>query len=109
MFHQVPLCQKISMTDILKINENIIPKFPKHVKFRFNKARKEWVILAPERLVKLDTIAVEILQLVDGEKTVKIIASELSKKFNAPEETILKDVKEMLQDLSDKGFIQENG
>ena len=109
MFHQVLLCQKISMTDILKINENIIPKFPKHVKFRFNKARKEWVILAPERLVKLDPIAVEILQLVDGEKTVKIIASELSKKFNAPVETILTDVKEMLQDLSDKGFIQENG
>ena len=109
MFHQVLLCQKISMTDILKINENVIPKFPKHVKFRFNKARKEWVILAPERLVKLDPIAVEILQLVDGEKTVKIISSELSKKFNAPEETILADVKEMLQDLSDKGFIQENG
>ena len=102
-------CQRILMTDILKINENVIPKFPKHVKFRFNKARKEWVILAPERLVKLDPIAVEILQLVDGEKTVKIIASELSKKFNAPEETILADVKEMLQDLSDKGFIQENG
>ena len=97
------------MTDILKINENVIPKFPKHVKFRFNKARKEWVILAPERLVKLDPIAVEILQLVDGEKTVKIISSELSKKFNAPEETILADVKDMLQDLSDKGFIQENG
>ena len=97
------------MTDILKINENVIPKFPKHVKFRFNKARKEWVILAPERLVKLDPIAVEILQLVDGEKTVKIISSELSKKFNAPEETILADVKEMLQDLSDKGFIQEIG
>ena len=97
------------MPDILKINENVIPKFPKHVKFRFNKARKEWVILAPERLVKLDPIAVEILQLVDGEKTVKIISSELSKKFNAPEETILADVKEMLQDLSDKGFIQENG
>ena len=31
-----------------------IPKFPKHVKFRYNKARDEWVILAPERLVKLD-------------------------------------------------------
>ena len=107
MFHQVPLCQKISMTDILKINENIIPKFPKHVKFRFNKARKEWVILAPERLVKLDPIAVEILQLVDGEKTVKIIASELSKKFNAPEDVILGDVKDMLQNLSDKGFIEE--
>ena len=56
----------------------------------------------------MDPIAVEILQLVDGE-TVKIIANELSKKFNAPLETILADVIEMLQDLSDKGFIEENG
>ena len=97
------------MTDILKINESIKPKFPKHVRFRFNKARKEWVILAPERLVKLDPIAVEILQLVDGDREVKDIGKELSKKFNAPVETILADVIEMLQDLSDKGFIEENG
>ena len=51
----------------------------------------------------------EILQLVDGERQVKNIASQLSKKFNAPEETILSDVIEMLQNLSDKGFIEENG
>ena len=83
------------MTDILKINENVVPKFPKHVKFRFNKAREEWVILAPERLVKLDPIAVEILQLVDGKRTVKNIANELSKKFKAPEDTIFLDIKEI--------------
>ncbi|PPR42730.1 MAG: Coenzyme PQQ synthesis protein D, partial [Alphaproteobacteria bacterium MarineAlpha8_Bin1] len=70
---------------------------------------KEWVILAPERLVKLDDIAVEILKLVDGEKSVRVISKELSKKFNAPEDVILTDVKEMLQNLSDKGFIEENG
>ena len=39
----------------------------------------------------------------------KDIANQLSKKFNAPEDTILLDVTEMLQDLSDKGFIEENG
>ncbi len=109
MFHQVLFCLRILMTDILKINENVVPKFPKHVKFRFNKAREEWVILAPERLVKLDPIAVEILQLVDGKRTVKNIANELSKKFKAPEDTIFLDIKEMLQDLSDKGFIEDNG
>ena len=97
------------MTDILKIKDAIIPKFPKNVRFKYNKARKEWVILAPERLVNLDQIAVEILHLVDGERSVKNIASELSKKFNAPNDIILSDVKEMLQDLSDKGFIEENG
>ena len=38
-----------------------------------------------------------------------MIASLLSKKFNAPEKTILVDIIEMLQNLSDKGFIEENG
>ena len=95
------------MTDILKIEDETVPRFPKHVKFRHNKARDEWVILAPERLVNLDQIAVEILKMVDGGKKVKEISAELSKKFNAPEETIISDVKEMLQDLSDKGFIEE--
>ena len=95
------------MTDILKIEDETVPRFPKHVKFRHNKARDEWVILAPERLVNLDQIAVEILKMVNGEKKVKEISAELSKKFNAPEETIISDVKEMLQDLSDKGFIEE--
>lgn len=109
MYHQALLSQRILMTDILKIDDKTIPKFPKHVKFRYNKARDEWVILAPERLVKLDPIAVEILKMVNGEREVKSISLELSKKFNAPEDTIISDVKEMLQNLSDKGFIEENG
>lgn len=95
------------MTDILKINEDIILRFPKHVKFKFNEPRKEWVILAPEKLVKPDNIAVEILKLVNGERTVINIVKELSKIFNAPENVILEDVKSMLQQLADKGFLVE--
>ena len=45
-------CRRILMTDILKINDETILKFPKHVKFKYNEPRKEWVILAPEKLVK---------------------------------------------------------
>ena len=95
------------MTDILTIDGDIVPKFPKHVKFKYNEPRKEWVLLAPEKLVKPDQIAVEILKLVDGIKTVKKIANELSQKFNAPEEVIIEDTKVMLQQLADKGFIVE--
>ena len=61
----------------------------------------------PERLVKLDPVAVEILKLVDGKVSVGAISTDLSKKFNAPKEVIMKDVIEMLQELSDKGFIEE--
>ena len=93
------------MTDILTINKDVKPKFPKHVKLKYNKPRDEWVILAPERLVKLDNIAVEILQLVDGIKNVDDISKLLAKKFSAPEEVINKDVTSLLQTLADKGFI----
>ena len=57
------------MTDILKIEDETVPRFPKHVKFRHNKARDEWVILAPERLVNLDQIAVEILKWLMEKKS----------------------------------------
>jgi len=93
------------MTDILKINNDVKPKFPKHVKLKYNKPRDEWVILAPERLVKLDNISVEILQLIDGVKNVEEISNLLAEKFSAPKEVILKDVTNLLQTLADKGFI----
>ena len=109
MFHQMLLCLRILMIDTLKITDLIVPRFPKHVKFKYNKPRNEWVILAPERLVKLDDIAVEILKLVDGKQSVSKIAHILSEKFNAPIQTIQADTIEMLQSLSDKGFIEENG
>ena len=50
---------------------------------------------------------VEILKLVNGERSVKNIVQELSKIFNAPENVILEDVKTMLQQLADKGFLVE--
>ena len=95
------------MTDILIIKEDVIPRFPKHVKFKYNEPRKEWVLLAPEKLVKPDNIAVEILKLVDGMKNVNDISKELSEKFVAPVDVIQKDVMVLLQSLADKGFIVE--
>ena len=95
------------MTDILIIKEDVIPRFPKHVKFKYNEPRKEWALLAPEKLVKPDNIAVEILKLVDGMKKVNDISKELSEKFVAPVDVIQKDVMVLLQSLADKGFIVE--
>ena len=95
------------MTDILIVKEDVILRFPKHVKFKYNEPRKEWVLLAPEKLVKPDNIAVEILKLVDGMKNVNDISKELSEKFVAPIDVIQKDVIVLLQSLADKGFIVE--
>jgi len=58
-------------------------------------------VLAP------DEIAVEVLQLCDGDRSVGVIADQLAEKYAAPREAILSDVIAMLQDLADKGFLTE--
>ncbi len=48
-----------------------MPRYAAGVKFRMrhDEAREAWVVLAPERLFVPDDQAVEILRLVDGERT----------------------------------------
>ena len=93
------------MTDRVLIDEDSIPKFPVHVKLRFNKQREQWVVLAPERLLVPDETSLEILQHCDGEVSVSGIVDVLADKYDAPRETIGKDVIDLLQGLADKGFI----
>lgn len=78
------------------------PKLPRGVRLRHDDVRKEWLLLAPERVLKPDAIAVTVLELVDGERTVGGIVDELAQKFAAPREQIETDVKKMLRDLADK-------
>lgn len=82
-----------------------MPKFPRGVRFRFNKTKEQWVLLAPERLLVPDETAVEVLKLCDGTASVGAIADDLANRFNAPRDVIASDVTTMLQDLADKGFI----
>jgi pyrroloquinoline quinone biosynthesis protein D len=65
------------------------------------------VILAPERVLAPDEIAVEVLKLCDGERSTADIIDHLAVKYAAPRETIATDVVAMLQDLADKGFLTE--
>jgi pyrroloquinoline quinone biosynthesis protein D len=91
----------------ISVSEASRPVLPRHAKLRFDETRKVWVILAPERVLAPDEIAVEVLQLCDGARTVAIMADELAAKYAAPREAILTDVIAMLQDLADKGFLTQ--
>ena len=82
------------------------PVLPPHIKLRHDAGRGRWIILAPERLFDPDEIAVEVLKLCDGQRTVADIADQLAKEYNAPVDEIKADVIEMLQDLADKGVVK---
>ncbi len=73
---------------------------------RFDPTRAAWVILAPERVLFPDEIAVEVLQRCDGAASVEQIAGELATRFETDLDTVRGDVIELLADLAEKGFIQ---
>jgi len=87
------------------IDPTAVPKLKPGVKFRFDRSRDAWVLLAPERLFMPDEIAVEVLKLVDGERTAAAIVDELAVAFKAPREVIETDVLAMLDDLRGKGAL----
>ena len=91
----------------ISVNEASRPKLPRHARLKFDETRQVWVILAPERVLAPDEIAVEVLRLCDGVRSVGDMADQLAAKYVAPREAILTDVIGMLQDLADKGFLTE--
>jgi pyrroloquinoline quinone biosynthesis protein D len=80
-------------------------RFAPHVKFRHDETRGRWVVLAPERLLLPDDLAVEILKLVDGARDVAGIVDDLVRRFEAPRDVIAADVTALLQDLVDKNVL----
>ena len=81
-------------------------RFPPYVKFRFDEKRQAWIVLAPERLLLPDEQAVEILKLVDGERSVDAVIDALAAQFDAPRAEIAGDVMAMLEDLIAKHVLQ---
>jgi len=94
------------MKERIAISEPSVPRLPRHVKFRFDEARQQWLLLAPERVLMPDEIAVEIIKLCDGTASVAAIIDALATKYAAPREQVGGDVIAMLQDLADKGVIE---
>src|SRR3954447_25286929 len=91
----------------ISISEASRPVLPRHAKLKFDETRQRWVVLAPERVLAPDQIAVEILQLCDGGRSVAQMIDLLAAKYVAERTAIGADVIAMLQDLADKGFLTE--
>jgi pyrroloquinoline quinone biosynthesis protein D len=89
-----------------EIGEGSVPRLRRGVRLRFDSARGAWVLLAPERVLVPDEIAIEILQRCDGKATLGSIVDELSRSFEAERTLIARDVAALLQDLVAKGMVE---
>lgn len=87
------------------IGDDTIPALPRGVRLREDQARGGFTLMAPERVLKLDPIANEVLKRVDGTATVAMIVDDLAQAFAADRAQIDRDVKSMLQGLADKRLL----
>jgi pyrroloquinoline quinone biosynthesis protein D len=83
-----------------------VPRLPRGVRMRFDPVRGANILLAPERAFDLDVTAVEVLDLVDGKRTVNAIVDELELRYKAERAVIEADVRAMLEDLMTKRVLE---
>lgn len=82
-----------------------VPALPRGVRLRFDESRQQWFLLGPERVFEPDEIALEILQRIDGVRSVEAIAQDLATTFEADSDEIAGDVMAFLRGLADQRMI----
>jgi pyrroloquinoline quinone biosynthesis protein D len=92
----------VSETDAALPDDRAKPRLPKGVRLRHDEARGEWLLLAPESVLRADPVAVEILKRCDGERTIRAIVDDLAATFVAERALIDRDVRSLLGELAAK-------
>ena len=83
-----------------------VPKLPRGVRLHFDQVRNAHVLLAPERAFNVDSQAVAVLELVDGQRSIDAIAGDLATKYSADQALIERDVTAMIGDLIAKRVVE---
>lgn len=82
------------------------PRLPRGVRLKYDETRGEWLLLAPERVIKADAIAVEILRRCDGTATFSSIVDDLAAQFSADRERVETDARALLEELAAKRMVE---
>ena len=88
------------------IEPSAVPYLPRGVRVHWCDVRKAWLLLAPERAVKMDQVAASILQALDGERDFAGVVDHLSETFKAPREQIEGDARKFLTDLVNRRMVE---
>ena len=81
------------------------PRLPRGVRLVENETHG-WTLLGPERVIKADPVAVEVIKRCTGQATFSEIVDDLAAAFSAPRDRIATDVTAMLRGLADKRLLE---
>lgn len=88
------------------VTAQTVAKLARGVRLREDAVRGQTVLLAPERALALDEIAVMIVRALDGKRNLDAIAEEFSVKFEAPKHQILADVIAFIEEFSKRRMLE---
>ena len=81
------------------------PRLPRGVRLKHDDVRGEWLLLAPERVVKANAVAVAVLERCDGARTLDAIVDDLATTYHADRAIIDRDVRKLIGDLALKRMV----
>jgi len=93
------------VTAALELDATARPRLLRGVRLKHDAVRGGEVLLAPERVVRADPVAVAILQRCDGARTLDNIVDELCEAYKGDRARIDRDVRALLADLIAKRMI----
>jgi pyrroloquinoline quinone biosynthesis protein D len=88
-----------------KLSGAIRPRLPRGVRLKHDDVRDEWLLLAPERVLKTNAIAVEVLKRCTGEQSLDAIVDDLASTFTAERSRVDTDVRTLLTELATKRLV----
>lgn len=87
------------------IDRNSKPKLARKAKLQFDDIRSQSLLLLPERVVKLNKTAADILSLCDGVRAIEDITRELENRYS--QAGLENDIIEFVRDVSRNGWIEK--
>jgi pyrroloquinoline quinone biosynthesis protein D len=89
-----------------QISGSSVVTLARGVRLRQDEARGRMVLLAPERAMALDDIAIRIVKALDGERSLDHIATDFAAEFGVPIGRILDDVTAFIRQLAARRLLE---
>ena len=88
------------------LDEGTILVLPHGTRLHRCAVRGRWTLLVPERVLFPCPITTDMLQRLDGERTLGAVAGAMAKEYEAPRDVVLADIAELASDLVEKSYVR---
>lgn len=88
------------------LSQHSCPRLRPGVRLQFDPVRHQWVLLAPERVLALDSIGATLIQKMNGKMQLATIAADCASEYDAPMAEITSDIIGFVQTMIDKMIVE---